>query len=333
MLKKIARWIANLPILYRLAGLAVVGYLLAMILLSLLWSTEPAPFDVLANAEADGIQQAGQTPVGHTTTRTAISLMDILLNKPGGYLTNDIGLPGLWLDNIPEWEFGMVVQLRDFIRIMRNDLSRSQSQSKEDPHLVKAENHIFFDTDSWWLPATESQYSSAKSALEDYLRSLTETSPGSQFYARADNLAAWIQAVETRLGSLSQNLAASVSAETRGQVRFRGAVQAPTEGYTKTPWHEVDNIFYQARGQTYALIHLLTAVERDFTQVLEDKNALVGIQQIIAELEATQAPMYSPVILNGGGFGIWANHSLVMASHVSRANAALIDLRQLLSDG
>ncbi|GIS02633.1 MAG: hypothetical protein CM15mP103_11840 [Gammaproteobacteria bacterium] len=27
------------------------------------------------------------------------------------------------------------------------------------------------------------------------------------------------------------------------------------------------------------------------------------------------------MILNGSGFGLWANHSLVMASYISRANA------------
>jgi hypothetical protein len=43
--------------------------------------------------------------------------------------------------------------------------------------------------------------------------------------------------------------------------------------------------------------------------------------------------MWSPIILNGSGFGIFANHSLVMASYISRANAAVIDLRSLLSQG
>ena len=31
----------------------------------------------------------------------------------------------------------------------------------------------------------------------------------------------------------------------------------------------------------------------------------------------------SPMILNGSGFGLMANHSLVMASYISRANAPL----------
>jgi len=57
------------------------------------------------------------------------------------------------------------------------------------------------------------------------------------------------------------------------------------------------------------------------------------VRQIIRELEASQEPLWSPMVLNGSGFGMWANHSLVMANYISRANAAVIDLRQLLSQG
>ena len=55
--------------------------------------------------------------------------------------------------------------------------------------------------------------------------------------------------------------------------------------------------------------------------------------RIIVELEATQQPLSSPVVLNGSGMGIFANHSLVMSSYISRANAAIADLRTLLADG
>ena len=77
----------------------------------------------------------------------------------------------------------------------------------------------------------------------------------------------------------------------------------------------------------------MKAIEIDFASVLEKKNALVSLQQIIRELEATQETVFSPMILNGSGFGLVANHSLVMASYISRANAAIIDLRELLADG
>jgi hypothetical protein len=50
-------------------------------------------------------------------------------------------------------------------------------------------------------------------------------------------------------------------------------------------------------------------------------------------LEASQRSIFFPIILNGSGFGMFANHSLTMANYISRANAAIIDLRNLLSQG
>jgi hypothetical protein len=95
----------------------------------------------------------------------------------------------------------------------------------------------------------------------------------------------------------------------------------------------IDNVYYEARGSSWALIHFLRAVEVDFLDVLEKKGALVSVQQIIRELEMTQQAVNAPMILNGEGFGVLANHSLVMASYISRANAAIIDLRDLLTRG
>jgi len=101
----------------------------------------------------------------------------------------------------------------------------------------------------------------------------------------------------------------------------------------KTSWWQLDNTFYEARGASWALLHFLKAVEIDFADVLEKKNARISLQQIVRELEATQESIWSPVILNGSGFGLLANHSLVMANYISRANAALIELSELLNQG
>jgi hypothetical protein len=96
---------------------------------------------------------------------------------------------------------------------------------------------------------------------------------------------------------------------------------------------EIDDVFYEARGTTWALRHLLRAVEVDFGPILVKKNALISVRQIIRELDATQRIVWSPMVLNGDGFGLVTNYSLIMANYVSRANAAVIDLRRLLQDG
>jgi hypothetical protein len=159
-----------------------------------------------------------------------------------------------------------------------------------------------------------------------------------QFYARADNLSRWLANVESRLGSLSQRLSASigqaqVNIDSAGDPSATQSTSAPSQRLVKTPYTQIDDVFYEARGATWALMHFLQAIEIDFDSVLRDKNALVSVRQIIRELEASQRTVLSPIILNGGGFGFFANHSLVMANYVSRANAAIIDLRELLNQG
>jgi hypothetical protein len=109
--------------------------------------------------------------------------------------------------------------------------------------------------------------------------------------------------------------------------------QGDARMHLKTSWWKIDDVFYEARGATWALLQLLRAIEIDFNSVLVNKNAKISLQQIIRELEASQASVWSPMVLNGSGFGILANHSLVMANYISRANAALIDLNELLTKG
>ncbi|MFP8974262.1 DUF2333 family protein, partial [Pseudomonas aeruginosa] len=101
----------------------------------------------------------------------------------------------------------------------------------------------------------------------------------------------------------------------------------------QTPWMKIDNCGDEDRGKAWVLSHMVRDIEVDVAEVLAKKNATVSVRQIISELEAAQEPLWSPMVLNGSGYGILANHSLVMANYISRANAAVIDLRQLLSQG
>lgn len=299
------------------------------------WSRTPEPFDV--NAVMAG--SAPKPATGVATTLTAIQLGETLLSKPGGFLRNDIAPPGVFLDNIPNWEYGVLIQLRDLTRAMREVMSRSQSQSREDPDLALAEPRFNFQANSWMLPSSESQYEEGLVYLRAYLARLQDPeAKEAQFYARADNLRQWLAAVDIRLGSLSQRLSASVgqrrvNTDLAGDGAATQSTPVPAELEVKTPWSEIDDVFYEARGTAWALLHILRAIETDFADVLAKKNATVSVRQIIRELEATQETVWSPVILNGSGFGLWANHSLVMASYLTRANAAIVDLRDLLAQG
>lgn len=323
----------------RIAGIAIAIYFFLALGLGWYWSSEPALFDVNQRAEKKAQEMNRKLVTGFTTTETLVSLMDTILNKKGGYISNDLFPPGLWLDNISNWEYGVLVQVRDLARVYRKELSRSQSQSVEDADLTIAEPQFHFDNKSWALPASESEYNRGVKAMKQYLQRLSDPSnQGAQFYARADNLRAWLSEVENRLGSLSRRLSESVGREQldlalAGDVNAEQSTKGVLAEQRKTPWLEVDDVFYEARGTAWALVHILKAVEHDFRSVLINKNALVSLQQIIIELEATQDVVWSPMILNGSGFGFLANHSITMSSYISRTNAAITDLRRLLQQG
>lgn len=341
----LARWRDNVADVLPRNGLGkllafVLGlYLIVVVILGMYWSIAPAPFNVNEKAQALAAEEGGAVVRGSVTMGALIGVMETLLDKPGGFTHNDRFPPGVWLDNMPSWEYGVLIQVRDLSRAMREVLSRSQSQSTEDVDLVVMEPRFNFNSDSWILPSSESEYRDGLRYARAYFDRLSDTQvSGAQFYARADNLRYWLSTVNSRLGSLSQRLSASV-----GKVRFNTdlagdasatqSTDAPLERVVRTEWMEIDNVFYEARGTAWALIQFLKAAEVDFADVLEKKNATVSLQQIIRELEGTQEAVWSPMILNGSGFGVLANHSLVMASYLSRANAAIIDLRDLLSQG
>lgn len=317
----------------RFLGIGLGVLIVFMLILSWYWSREPDIFWV--DWELDG----KPAPAGYATTDTLIKAAQVLLEKPGGYLSNDVAPPSVFLDNIPNWEFGVLVQIRDLAKALRNDYTRSQSQSVEDPDMAKAEPAFNYDHESWLLPASESEYRDGIEYLEAFKeRLISPNVTGTQFYARADNLREWLAVVEKRLGSLSQRLSASVG-QTRVNIDLAGETAAetatpqPDSISVKTPWFEIDDVFFEARGAAWALVHFLRAAEKDFEQVLDDKNASVSLRQIIRELESSLEPVRSPIILNGSGFGFFANHSLVMASYLSRANSAVINLRELLDQG
>jgi hypothetical protein len=318
-LTKITGWIA-----------AVIVLLMCVIMF---WaSREPDVFWVNRSADQN------TAIVGFSTVDTLVRVGETLLTKNGGYLTNDKLPPFIILDNIPSWELGVVNQMRDLGRVMRDDYTRSQSQSKEDPDVAEGAPKFFYDNNSWVFPTTESEYRDGIEAFASYRDRLVMGDPDTVFYARADNLREWLSQVEKRLGSLTRRLGNSVAKnrineDLAGDAAAEAAGAQPDTVNVRTSWWKTDNVFFEARGTAWALVHFFRAAEFDFAHVLQDKNAEASVRQIIRELEASLSPLRSPMVLNGGGYGLTANHSLVMANYLARANAAVINLRELLDQG
>jgi hypothetical protein len=180
------------------------------------YNHEPEVFDPLERTGLHLEAHKHAAVTGTATTSALLEVVHVMLEKRGGYLSNDIIPPWIFLDNVPNWEFGALTQVRDLARTLRNDFSRSQTQSTEDPDLSVADPLFHYSNDRWLPPDTEGRYKKAMESLESYLTRLSDPiQTDAQFYARADNLGGWFGLVEKRLGSLSQRLSASV-----GQARL-----------------------------------------------------------------------------------------------------------------
>lgn len=314
--------------------------ILFVLALMLTWSIQPPMFDIeeRARQEVDAVD-SGRSEPGIATVATAIGVGETLLDKPGGFLYNDVMPPGLLLDNMPSWECGMMMALRDLVQALRNDFSRSQTQSQEDPNVKRADLQLAIDPESWMLPAAEQEYREAIVALRAYLAELAGGGThGGRFFARADNLAEYLSLVEKRLGNFGVRLSSSIAdANLRGMLPSSVAIGAsPREAgvaYQAEQATPIDKVFFCARGYSWALLHFMRAISIDFAPILEGKNAEVAVQQIVRDLKGPVKPFYSPWVLNGSGYGFLANHSLVASSYIARVNAAVIELKILLQQG
>ncbi|MFT3931813.1 MAG: DUF2333 family protein [Spongiibacteraceae bacterium] len=320
---------------WRIALAAAGAFAITLMGLGIYWSREPAQFDVSNSVNNALHETAPATVEGALTTATLQQVVVTLLDKPGGFINNDIFPPGLWLDNMPHWERGALQQARDMARSLRDDFGRASAQAELNDDLARAEPRLNFSESSWMLPASESQYRDAAGYLRDYLKSLEKRDDHAVFVTTAEVLDRYLARVTQRLDIDVQRLSACIEPREnplRQRENSLSQRNLPTSSTSLTPSSQLDDVFYEARGSAWALSHLLRAIELDFSHTLREKNALLPMQEAIRALDAAQGPIYSPMILNGSGFGFVANHSLVMASYMARAEAAVANVRRLLSE-
>ena len=149
--------------------------------------------------------------------------------------------------------------------------------------MVIAVEKFFSESNSWLFPPTERRYREGIEAVGRYQDRLTGVAaPEAQFYAAPTTFANGSPRSRKRLGSMSRRLGNSVAAnvineELAGDPSAEAAQNQPDTIDVRTPWLEIDDVFFEARGTAWALLHFFRAAEFDFAQVLADKNAEASV--------------------------------------------------------
>jgi hypothetical protein len=245
----------------------------------------------LMNTVDDNINFKPQTATRPGTSAAVAMVVALIDREVGqhGWAANDpFFKPTAILDNMPNYQQGMVAALARFGFELTDQLGRTRGSSQADADLQEASGLLQYSGDKWfWDPSvsllptasSEQQYRKAARALKTYNDNLA--SGTATFERRSDNLLATLDRIALDLGSSSAAIDSHVS-ERAGFALNRTA----------------DDIYYSVKGQMYGYHMILRALGEDFAEVIAERSLQKPWAQMLASFEhaASQEP---GIIMNG----------------------------------
>jgi len=248
----------------------------------------------------------------------AVAMASALIDREAGrghWSPNDpFFMPGALLDNMPNFQRGIVAALARFAFELTDQIARARGSSQTDKDLQEASGLLQYAGDKWvfdlktsWAPTatSDAQYRRARVALMAYNRRLATGQ--AVFERRADNLLAVIDRIALDLGSVSAALDSHV-AEGGG-------------------WFDLqaDDVFYGIKGQLYAYHLILRELGQDYANVMRERELGATWNQMLESLRraATLDPL---IVING------SPDSILVPSHLASQGFYLLRARTQLRE-
>lgn len=261
---------------------------------------------------------AGDYQGGSHSVSTAIGLINREINQNRWTANDPFFLPGAALDNMPNFQTGIVYALSRFAIELSDQIGRTRGSSQVDPDLDNAAGLLKFRGDKWvfdpsisLLPgvSSEQQYRQAIAALERYNQRLTEGQ--AVFERRTDNLQETLNRFANDLGSAS--------------ALIDDKVDAPSL-FDRT----ADDVFYATKGRLYAYSLILRDLGTDFEQVINERQVAPAWAEMIGSLQAASA-LDPLVVVNGSADGIiFPNHLAGLGFYLLRARTQMREISSIL---
>ena len=305
-----------------LAGRWTGRFLLALIILIALYYSLGA---LIVHEIDDDPGFAAPADLGTAATGSrAVAIAAALIGREVDdheWVANDpFFLPGFALDNMPNFQQGIVGALSRFGIEMTDQIGRTRGSSQADADLDKAAGLLKYPGDIWlfdfstsWAPtaSSESQYRAARAALLSYNQRLA--AGGAVFERRADNLMATLERIAADLGSASAVIDRHIEEEAGSPLDF-----------------EADDIFYRNKGRLYGYYLLLRELGVDFEKVILDRDLAQAWAQMLETFE-TAATMQPWVVLNGAPSSQFVpSHLAAQGFYLLRARTQLREVTNIL---
>lgn len=246
----------------------------------------------------------------------AAALIDREVNQHEWPANDPWFLPGAILDNMPNYQVGIITALRRFAQEMTDQVSRVRGLTPADTDLEAARSRLNNDPDIWVVDfrisavgvtsSSERLYRSGRESFLSYNRRLAAGQ--AVFERRADNLQFTLDRIAKDLGSVSAILEQQVQNGSQQLIDFNA-----------------DNVFYKTKGELYAYSLILRELGTDFEPVIKERNLTVAWTQMVGSLEKA-AQLQPWVVVNG------APDSAIFPSHLSGQGLFLLRARTQLGE-
>jgi hypothetical protein len=292
--------------------LVLIGLLALYYLGGMLWLHEidDDPDFALQSSAPDGGSQA---------VAVAADLIDREINTHRWVANDPLFLPGSLLDNMPEYQQGIVTAISRVSLELADQIARTRGSSQVDPDLDRASGLLrypgtiwIFDFRTSWAPtaSSEQQYRQAMVALRSYNERLTQGQ--AVFETRADNLLATLDRIAADIGSSSASIDRHLA----------------ESGFW--PDFAADNLFYANKGRLYAYFLLLRAMQVDFADVIRERQLAGAWTQTVESFRAA-ATLQPWVVVNGAPDGqLLPNHLAAQGFFLLRARTQLREVSNIL---
>ncbi|PHR63209.1 MAG: hypothetical protein COA47_00920 [Robiginitomaculum sp.] len=258
---------------------------------------------------------------GSVSVAVTIALVEREVNQTG-WVPNAPGfMPAALLNNMPNFQIGMIKALGRFAFELEDQVGRSRGSSAADVDLEIARARMQYEPTVWiFKPGTlwptapaEDQYRDAVAALKRYQVRLS--AGNATFDARPDNLMAVLDRIALDIGAMSAELDDRINNrhKTLGLLDFKA-----------------DKIFYRVKGSSYAYFMLLQALREDFSKVIEDRQTDGLYREMLAELR--RAAIMQPLVVNNGTISgqAFPNHLANQGFHLLRARTKMREITDVL---
>lgn len=249
----------------------------------------------------------------------AAALVDREVNQ-NRWVANDPWFqPGSILDNMPNYQMGIVGAVSRFVVELTDHLARVRGTSVADADLQTAMGGLNYPGDVWifaWSstpvqPSSESQYRKAIDALRRY----NERLAGGQavLERRADNLQATLQRIAADIGNISA-----------------GLYDRMEQGSAQWLDPQADDVFYGNKGRLYAYYLVLRELGNDYTPIIKERGLERTWGEMVKSFE-TVATLDPLVVFNGDPDGLSIpNHLTSQGFILLRARFQLYEVIDIL---